>query len=140
MAIPRYRFRTRLKVNRAEKDPDGRVSTVSFARYFESARTKFFEHLAREHAYRHPAGTALFMTSVNLHYRQAVSFPARLELTVGVLRADRRSLELGCSMWDDQDQCIANRFASHVWIDLKRGRVSRMPAPFGLVAGTLIEE
>ncbi|MCR9144912.1 MAG: acyl-CoA thioesterase [bacterium] len=126
----RYEFSTPIRVAWGDMDALRHVNNVSYTRYFETARAEFFVYLRERFGHKPPDNQILILTKLEFNYRGQVFFPANLEVTCGIPKLSGRTLLLGCSMWNEEGQCVADGISHHMWIDVDSGRAIRMPQEF----------
>ncbi len=130
----RYDFSVPIRVAWGDMDALRHVNNVSYTRYFETARAEYLVHLHRRFDYKLPENVTMILTKLEFNYRGQVVFPADLEVSIGPTKITRRTLVLGCSMWDIKDnRCVADGLSHHMWIDMAAGRAISMPPEFDVV-------
>lgn len=126
----RYEFSVPIRVAWGDMDALRHVNNVSYTRYFETARAEFFMHLRKRFDHKTPENLILILTKLEFNYRGQVFFPANLEVTCGIPKLSGRTLLLGCSIWNEEGQCVGDGVSHHMWVDIASGKAIRMPEDF----------
>jgi acyl-CoA thioester hydrolase len=77
---------------------------------------------------------------MDLDYRKQTSYPETLTITVGITKASRRSFSMGCSMWNEQGDCVLTAAADFMWFDFAAGKPASIPEKFHELATSEVLE
>jgi len=105
-----------------DMDAFGHVNNVVYVRYFETARADFFTDLAVWNTNLQLLTSGPVLTHLELDYRKQVSYPANLEITLGISSFSSRGFDVSTSMWDINGHCVLSGVAKIIWFDFDKGR------------------
>ncbi|MCG9873259.1 MAG: acyl-CoA thioesterase [Leptospiraceae bacterium] len=105
-----------------DMDAFGHVNNVVYVKYFETARANFFSDLSIWNTDLKTLKAGPVLTHLDLDYRKQVSFPADLDITLGITSFSSRSFDISTSMWTKDGQCVLSGYAQIVWFDFENGR------------------
>jgi len=131
MAKPvKFNFSIQMKVAWGDMDAFGHVNNVSYARYFENARAEYFSSFSLWSAKLDKQASGPVLIHMDLDYRRQTTYPQSLILSVGITKASRRSFSMGCSMWNESDECVLTASADFMWFDFAQGKPASIPEKF----------
>ncbi|NCN09262.1 MAG: acyl-CoA thioesterase [Leptospira sp.] len=123
MAKPiRFDHTYNISIAWGDMDAFGHVNNVVYVKYFETARANFFTDLSVWNTNLKTLISGPILTHLELDYRKQVSYPADLEITLGITSFSTRSFDVSTSMWDKDGHCVISGFAKIVWFDFENGR------------------
>ncbi len=126
----KYKHKYSQQVAWGEMDAFGHVNNVTYVRYFESARADYFSAESLWDSPLKPDRFGPVLTHLNMDYRKQVVFPATLEITLEVDSISSRGFSVVCSMWNEQNDCVASGAAGLVWFDFEQGKPAQIPEIF----------
>jgi acyl-CoA thioester hydrolase len=129
-----FAFSIPMKVAWGDMDAFGHVNNVSYARYFETARAEFFSSFRLWAAKLDKQSSGPVLIHMDLDYRKQTVYPETLSITVGITSASRRSFSMGCSMWNEKQECVLTATADFMWFDFDAGKPSTIPEQFHKLA------
>jgi acyl-CoA thioester hydrolase len=121
-----FRFFCPLAVRWGDMDALGHVNNAAYMTYLESARIAFFERVG----WRFPAARqgSPVVVSQTLNYRQAVAYPARLEIGVVCSEMRHRSFVLTYALFrEGTDTLVGDGSTALAWVDPTAGRAVAVP-------------
>ncbi|MCS6984253.1 MAG: acyl-CoA thioesterase [Leptospiraceae bacterium] len=124
--IPDFPFTIIQPIAWGDMDALGHVNNVVYARYFETARARFFTDQALWDEPNRPQGEGVILVRQELIYRAQVRFPATLRIHVGILEIFSRAFRMGCKMYKENELCCEG-VADLLWIDFTTQKTLRIP-------------
>lgn len=125
--IPNFPFFIEQPIAWGDMDAFGHVNNVVYARYFESARARFFSEQKVWENPTEPSKEGVILVHQELFYRKQVRFPAVLQIQVGIMEVSSRSFRMGCKMYDEQKDLCCEGIADLLWVNFKTQKVLSIP-------------
>ncbi len=122
-------FRIQLPVRWGDLDAFNHVSNVTYLRYLEECRAQWMD-LVPSHWQGVESGPVV--ANININFRQAILWPATIEVTLKPLSPGRSSIKLEHEITvvgsdGKQSQAYADATTTLVWIDKKNGDPVPLP-------------
>lgn len=123
------KFRTSLDIRWGDLDAFNHVSNVAYLRYIEECRAQWMDSVP-SHWQGPEAGPVV--ANININYRQAIVWPARIEVTLKPLSPGRSSIKLeheirALDAEGRVGELYADATSTLVWIDKKSGESVPLP-------------
>ena len=96
--FPKYKFKILQEVAWGDMDAFGHVNNVTYMKYFENARAKFFTHLSIWESNGISVKSGMVLSHIEMDYRKQVRFPEKLVVTISVQNITKKSFQVHCSM------------------------------------------
>ena len=120
-------FSYELEVRWGDLDAFNHVNNTLFLRYVEEARIRYFEQLGLD---LEPGDSGPVVAHIACSFRRAITYPARVRISVEAERASDRRLVMRHYITDadDGDLLYAEAEVTVVWVDGRTGRAVALPA------------
>ena len=127
----KYKFQTKIEIAWGDMDAFGHVNNVSYLKYFETARAKYFSELSlwSSHGVTVSSG-AMVLTNIDVNYRKQIRFPHTLVVTISIVSMSLRGFTINCTMWNEADECVLDAKAQLVWFNFSLNKISSLPQQF----------
>jgi acyl-CoA thioester hydrolase len=121
-----FRFVWPLAVRWGDMDALGHVNNAAYCTYLESARIGFFAR--RGWSFPSAARGAPLVVTQTINYREAVVYPAALEIGVRCAEVRNRSFVLVYALFREGTETVAGDGTTVlVWVDGATGRPASLP-------------
>lgn len=121
-----FAFTETEKVRFGDIDMLGHVNNVVFARYFETGRTNFFQHLGVSFDPKALREGNFAIVETRIRFVAELHYPASIDIATGVGRIGRSSVVLPQAIFRD-GQLVAEAETVCVYIDMKERRAAPLP-------------
>ncbi|AKS42366.1 acyl-CoA thioesterase [Wenzhouxiangella marina] len=123
------KFRTSLDIRWGDLDAFNHVSNVAYLRYIEECRAQWMDSVPSH--WQGPE-TGPVVANININYRQAIVWPARIEVSLKPLSPGRSSIKLeheirALDAEGRVGELYADATSTLVWIDKKSGESVPLP-------------
>lgn len=113
-----------------DMDAFGHVNNVVYARYFETARARFFSEQGYWDDPGKPEKEGVILIGQQLRYRKQVRFPETLKIKVGISQVSSRGFTMQCAMFDSEGDVACEAEGNILWINFQTGKPARLPQEF----------
>jgi acyl-CoA thioester hydrolase len=123
------KFRIQLAVRWGDLDAFNHVSNVTYLRYLEECRAQWMDSVP---SHWQGAESGPVVANVNINFRQAILWPAMIEVTLKPLSPGRSSIKLEHEITvlgtdGKKHRAFADATTTLVWIDKKSGGPVPLP-------------
>ncbi|WP_061242650.1 acyl-CoA thioesterase [Leptospira interrogans] len=123
----RYSYSYLQKVAWGDMDAFGHVNHVVYAKYFENARANYFTDLKLWDTSDTSSQTGPVITHIQVEYRKQVRYPDTLEITMQVDSVSSRSFKISCTMWNQEEDCVATASGEFLWLNFVTQKSTQLP-------------
>jgi len=123
------KFRINLDVRWGNMDAFGHVNSGAYLQYLEEIRVQWMNSVP---SHWQSSDTGPVVANVSINYRQAIQWPAKIEVTLKPLSPGRSSIKLEHEIREateepDKGELYADATVTVVWIDKTKGESVPLP-------------